>query len=298
MCRPRPSQSSVSIYPYALLHSALTPPDILSLFPVHSAQPPPPQGAHIPTPQRQTEAAHARPTGTLTPLSDPRAPPRAHQPSKRKITKSVCREGGGAIRANAQTQNQQQDGRPQRFESSDSRGRLRDEAPASDPELPQAARGVCQHPHDCAPDPGAQRGHAAAQATAPTSWLTATLCLGRPQALKIAGVNEVVLAINYQPEVRSRACVFDTQENGQAANKRASGSPQVMYNFINEWQEKLGVKIVCSQARETELITFAAISCLGGQQHGHTHSFVASACTGEGATGDSWATGAGQAAAG
>lgn len=44
------------------------------------------------------------------------------------------------------------------------------------------------------------------------------------QALKLAGVNEVVLAINYQPEV--------------------------MYNFINEWQEKLGVKIVCSQEKE------------------------------------------------
>ncbi|KAJ9510167.1 hypothetical protein QJQ45_015644 [Haematococcus lacustris] len=44
------------------------------------------------------------------------------------------------------------------------------------------------------------------------------------QALKIAGVNEVVLAINYRPEV--------------------------MYNFINEWQDKLGVKIVCSQEKE------------------------------------------------
>eukprot|EP00199_Chlamydomonas_sp_CCMP681_P001574 CAMPEP_0119107196 /NCGR_PEP_ID=MMETSP1180-20130426/9288_1 /TAXON_ID=3052 ORGANISM="Chlamydomonas cf sp, Strain CCMP681" /NCGR_SAMPLE_ID=MMETSP1180 /ASSEMBLY_ACC=CAM_ASM_000741 /LENGTH=366 /DNA_ID=CAMNT_0007092653 /DNA_START=37 /DNA_END=1137 /DNA_ORIENTATION=+ len=44
------------------------------------------------------------------------------------------------------------------------------------------------------------------------------------QALKLAGVSEVVLAINYRPEV--------------------------MYNFITEWQEKLGVKIMCSQETE------------------------------------------------
>ncbi|MEW5301312.1 MAG: hypothetical protein WDW38_009517 [Sanguina aurantia] len=43
------------------------------------------------------------------------------------------------------------------------------------------------------------------------------------EALKLAGVTEVVLAINYQPEV--------------------------MMAFINEWQEKLGVKIVCSQEK-------------------------------------------------
>eukprot|EP00798_Chlamydomonas_sp_ICE-L_P031695 gene31695-6898_t len=42
--------------------------------------------------------------------------------------------------------------------------------------------------------------------------------------IEAAGVTEVVLAINYQPEV--------------------------MYNFISEWQEKLGVKIVCSQETE------------------------------------------------
>lgn len=44
------------------------------------------------------------------------------------------------------------------------------------------------------------------------------------QALKTAGVSEVVLAINYQPEV--------------------------MHSFISEWQEKLGVTIVCSQEKE------------------------------------------------
>lgn len=44
------------------------------------------------------------------------------------------------------------------------------------------------------------------------------------EALKIAGVTEVVLAINYRP--------------------------QIMMDFINEWQEKLGVKIVCSQEME------------------------------------------------
>ncbi|GLC44512.1 hypothetical protein PLESTB_000065300 [Pleodorina starrii] len=44
------------------------------------------------------------------------------------------------------------------------------------------------------------------------------------EALKQAGCTEVVLAINYQPEV--------------------------MMGFIEEWQEKLGVKIVCSQEKE------------------------------------------------
>lgn len=44
------------------------------------------------------------------------------------------------------------------------------------------------------------------------------------EALKAAGVSEVVLAINYQPEV--------------------------MMGFIKEWEEKLGVKIVCSQENE------------------------------------------------
>lgn len=44
------------------------------------------------------------------------------------------------------------------------------------------------------------------------------------EALKAAGVTEVVLAINYQPEV--------------------------MMGFIKEWEEKLGVKITCSQEKE------------------------------------------------
>ena len=43
------------------------------------------------------------------------------------------------------------------------------------------------------------------------------------EALRDAGVDEVVLAINYQPAV--------------------------MYSFIDEWQKKLGVKISISQAR-------------------------------------------------
>eukprot|EP00879_Flechtneria_rotunda_P009941 GHRR01010396.1.p1 GENE.GHRR01010396.1~~GHRR01010396.1.p1 ORF type:complete len:329 (+),score=90.47 GHRR01010396.1:1003-1989(+) len=44
------------------------------------------------------------------------------------------------------------------------------------------------------------------------------------EALKSAGVTEVVLAINYRPEV--------------------------MMGFIAEWEPKLGVKIVCSQEKE------------------------------------------------
>ena len=43
------------------------------------------------------------------------------------------------------------------------------------------------------------------------------------EALRDAGVDEVILAINYQPAV--------------------------MYSFIEEWQKKLGVKISISQAR-------------------------------------------------
>eukprot|EP00882_Tetradesmus_deserticola_P019940 GHRQ01021491.1.p1 GENE.GHRQ01021491.1~~GHRQ01021491.1.p1 ORF type:complete len:299 (+),score=96.12 GHRQ01021491.1:542-1438(+) len=44
------------------------------------------------------------------------------------------------------------------------------------------------------------------------------------EALKAAGVTEVILAINYRPEV--------------------------MMGFIAEWEPKLGVKIVCSQEKE------------------------------------------------
>ena len=43
------------------------------------------------------------------------------------------------------------------------------------------------------------------------------------EALRDAGVDEVVLAINYQP--------------------------QVMHAFIQEYQEKLGIKITISQVR-------------------------------------------------
>ena len=45
----------------------------------------------------------------------------------------------------------------------------------------------------------------------------------RPQAMRDAGVTEVILAINYQP--------------------------QVMHAFIAEYEPKLGVKITISQAR-------------------------------------------------
>ncbi|CAM6049829.1 unnamed protein product [Sphagnum compactum] len=50
------------------------------------------------------------------------------------------------------------------------------------------------------------------------------MILHQIEALKAAGVNEVVLAINYQPEV--------------------------MMNFIRDFEEKLGIKIICSQEME------------------------------------------------
>lgn len=108
------------------------------------------------------------------------------------------------------------------------------------------------------------------------------------QALKSAGVTEVILAINYRPEVRrcaaegrsylQRLTVLPVRVQGRwegvvrrslsmmcrpAAPARAlldtnSDSlhattmllPQVMMGFIAEWEPKLGVKIVCSQEKE------------------------------------------------
>jgi hypothetical protein len=75
----------------------------------------------------------------------------------------------------------------------------------------------------------------AAPAAPRARWLTVQCARLRSQpmivhqieALRDAGVTEVVLAINYQP--------------------------QVMYSFIEEYQPKLGVKITISQARVAPL---------------------------------------------
>ncbi len=97
------------------------------------------------------------------------------------------------------------------------------------------------------------------------------------QALKDAGCSEVVLAINYQPKVRAArmrlpelpACARRKQrccpESPAAARVAASGPmrgplrralqfwrlglAQVMMDFLKEWEEKLAIKITCSQAR-------------------------------------------------
>ena len=61
------------------------------------------------------------------------------------------------------------------------------------------------------------------------------------EALRDAGVDEVVLAINYQP--------------------------QVMYSFIDEYQAKLGVKITISQAR-----AHATSLCAYSMLHAFFHS--------------------------
>jgi len=99
----------------------------------------------------------------------------------------------------------------------------------------------------------------------------------RVQALKDAGCSEVVLAINYQPKVRAArmrlhelpACARRKRrccpESPAAARVAASGPmrgplrralqfwrlglAQVMMDFLKEWEEKLAIKITCSQAR-------------------------------------------------
>ncbi len=77
------------------------------------------------------------------------------------------------------------------------------------------------------------------------------------QALKNAGCNEVVLAINYQPKVGSFP-IFKRgpriKESSTACNATAellSGIGfQVMMDFLKEWEEKLAIKITCSQVRQ------------------------------------------------
>ncbi len=86
------------------------------------------------------------------------------------------------------------------------------------------------------------------------------------EALKAAGCTEVILAINYRPEVRP-PCTCHRQDKTHALSDgltRGMGNAmQVMMGFIDEWQEKLGVKIVCSQvkAQKWRACTFGAASC-------------------------------------
>ena len=102
------------------------------------------------------------------------------------------------------------------------------------------------------------------------------------QALKEAGCTEVVLAINYQPKVRSavkhallrRICSPPRPQNGfgLASGLSQGFSPrdlvtrclcchvplytpvsiaQVMMDFLKEWEKKLAIKITCSQVPRT-----------------------------------------------
>jgi len=84
------------------------------------------------------------------------------------------------------------------------------------------------------------------------------MILHQIEALKEVGVTEVVLAINYQPEVNSplsrsawraheRSCICRTPDlTGDAFGKKL----QVMLNFLKDFESKLGIKITCSQETE------------------------------------------------
>jgi hypothetical protein len=77
--------------------------------------------------------------------------------------------------------------------------------------------------------------------------------------LKDAGVTEVVLAINYQPKVLAccqtgtgwwSQCLKDASmslQDPQIDMAHIYDCLQVMMDFLKEWEEKLHVKITCSQ---------------------------------------------------
>lgn len=69
------------------------------------------------------------------------------------------------------------------------------------------------------------------------------------QALRSAGVTEVVLAINYRPEVCAGPSGLFFHKCVRCFDKHAFLRlyPQVMQRFIDDWAAKLDVKIVCSQ---------------------------------------------------
>lgn len=75
------------------------------------------------------------------------------------------------------------------------------------------------------------------------------------EALRAAGVTEVVLAISYKPDVSCLPAPCKLRTPPRLCNKTHPPGPpalvhaQVMMGFISEWQEKLGVKITCSQVR-------------------------------------------------
>lgn len=109
-------------------------------------------------------------------------------------------------------------------------------------------------------------------------------CWGLLQALKEAGCDEVVLAINYRPQVgpaggrllahascRCPACVA-CRSLPVACGHVPAWLPvlQVMMDFLKEWEEKLGIKITCSQVEST-----AFTGRLGTAQHSAPAACVA-----------------------
>lgn len=87
-----------------------------------------------------------------------------------------------------------------------------------------------------------------------------TLTCLQIEALKEIGVTEVVLAINYQPEVKNRSLTSllpFPYHQVKLMGKRFDSTEvyiavflQVMLNFLKEFEAKLGIKITCSQETE------------------------------------------------
>ncbi|KAI8564094.1 hypothetical protein RHMOL_Rhmol03G0155700 [Rhododendron molle] len=81
------------------------------------------------------------------------------------------------------------------------------------------------------------------------------MILHQIEALKAVGVTEVVLAINYQPEVKFSGPLWSTGTGTRYGTRYGTFSLfgkkhlflQVMLNFLKEFETKLGIKITCSQ---------------------------------------------------
>lgn len=83
--------------------------------------------------------------------------------------------------------------------------------------------------------------------------------LNQIEALKAIGVTEVVLAINYQPEVNPASSVILIKDFylDWEINKKNTGVwltktllLKVMLNFLKEFEARLGITITCSQEIE------------------------------------------------
>jgi hypothetical protein len=99
------------------------------------------------------------------------------------------------------------------------------------------------------------------------------------QALKAAGCDEVVLAINYRPQVGGSApCVCPVGAKTMRPCTQSLADPhrtalptavplhcrpvlllQVMMDFLKEWEEKLNIKITCSQVEGLLWVAWVAV---------------------------------------